>query len=86
MKNYFWKTNVQPEEERLDDSSRTLYDSKFVANDRDAQMSNGRNIPMYNNKDYHPEEQRAESEMVLVTTKHGRYHMEIAIFDLYRIL
>ena len=32
-----------------------LYDSKFVANDRDAQMSNGRNIPMYNNKDYHPE-------------------------------
>ena len=48
----------------------------FVANDRDAQMSNGRNIPMYNNKNYHPEAQRAESEMVLVTTKHGRYHMD----------
>ena len=30
---------------------------------------------MYNNKNYHPEVQRAESEMVLVTTKHGRYHM-----------
>ena len=73
--NCFGRMNVQPEEKWLDDCSRTQYDSNFVANDRDAQMSNGRNIPMYNNKNYHPEAQRAESEMVLVTTKHGRYHM-----------
>ena len=65
---------------------RHKYDCKFVAYECDAQMSNGRNIPMYNNKNYHPEAQRAESEMVLVTTKHRRYHMETATMDLYRMI
>jgi len=35
-------------------SSRTKYDSKLVAYDRDARMSNGRNIHMYHNKNNQP--------------------------------